>query len=268
MLTRCFQLAKKLVNSDYKNSRVEDPTKISDKQQKKVKQFSKEFFDKAVVKHRAHEKKRAEKKDIKVEDTPHAESDEVLDVKMSDDEDKAEDTSMFAGTEDSIGSLKRKREDAGAGNESVDLSASPMKRPRSTTPLPPPPPEDSPFPDTGGSDGSHKRKRAIDMENGKDESASPAKRSKSSTPPPPPPPMSSGDEKEDIKEMKRDMNGGDPMIKAEFGEGKQALNAPLPPPTPPAPIEDTKAGIETKTGEGRASKEDDDDKLKEDPPQI
>lgn len=54
-------MSKKLVSSDYKYKRVEDPTKISDRQAQKVKKYCKEFFDKAVVKHRAYEEKRAKR---------------------------------------------------------------------------------------------------------------------------------------------------------------------------------------------------------------
>jgi hypothetical protein len=55
------EIAKKLVNSDYKHNRVSDPTKISSKQEKNIKKFVKEFFDKAVVKHREHEKRKKER---------------------------------------------------------------------------------------------------------------------------------------------------------------------------------------------------------------
>ena len=43
------EIGKKLVASDFKHNRVEDPTKITDKQEKKVKKYVKEFFDKAVA---------------------------------------------------------------------------------------------------------------------------------------------------------------------------------------------------------------------------
>lgn len=52
---------KKLVASDYKNGRVDDPTSITVKQEKKVKQYVKDFFDRAVEKFREHEKKKAER---------------------------------------------------------------------------------------------------------------------------------------------------------------------------------------------------------------
>jgi hypothetical protein len=62
MVTDLCQLAKKLVNSDFKNGRVEDVHSISEKGERAVKKYAKEFFDKAVVKHREHERRRKEKK--------------------------------------------------------------------------------------------------------------------------------------------------------------------------------------------------------------
>ena len=44
------EVSKKLVSSDYKNKRVQDPTKVSDSQSKKVKRYVKEFLDRAVEK--------------------------------------------------------------------------------------------------------------------------------------------------------------------------------------------------------------------------
>lgn len=54
-------VSKTLVSSDYKHNRVEDPTFISDKQEKKVKKYVKDFLDKAVVKHHEHEKRKSER---------------------------------------------------------------------------------------------------------------------------------------------------------------------------------------------------------------
>lgn len=92
-----------------------------------------------MTKHRAHEKKKAEKEakkpESKLEDTPNVESDEAVDVKMTeDDEAKAE--------ESGSSSLKRKIDEVSKENGSID--ASPSKRPRSTTPPPPPPPPMTP----------------------------------------------------------------------------------------------------------------------------
>lgn len=53
-------VSKTLVASDYKHNRVDDPTMISDKQEKKVKKYVKDFLDKAVLKHHEHEKRRVD----------------------------------------------------------------------------------------------------------------------------------------------------------------------------------------------------------------
>lgn len=172
---------------------MQDPTQISEKQQKKVKQFCKEYFDKAVAKHRAHEKKKAanhaKEPGSKPEDTPNAESDEALDVKMSDDEEKPEDRSVLMDTEESGGSLKRKRHEAGNENGSLSASASPSKRPKSSTPTPPPPPpmmmtpgnEQTPNQEGDGLD--------IKPEHENDELGG----ARTPPPPPPPPPQDDGD---------------------------------------------------------------------------
>ncbi|KAJ9264048.1 hypothetical protein DTO195F2_2575 [Paecilomyces variotii] len=167
------ELAKKLVNSDFKNNRVEDPNQISEKKQKQVKKFCKEYFDKAVVKHREYEKKRAERKAKEAQEkgeTPtgsetKAEADSAAakedgsddeDFKMSDnegDDPKREGGSQISTppapppppgdpedeAEQEAGSLKRKR-DGNHDDKAGDGEHSPIKRPRSQTPPPPPPP--------------------------------------------------------------------------------------------------------------------------------
>ncbi|KAK8124836.1 SET domain-containing protein [Apiospora kogelbergensis] len=55
------EINKKLVSSDYKNKRVDDPTTITDKQEKKIKKYVKEYFDKAVQKYTAHERKKVDR---------------------------------------------------------------------------------------------------------------------------------------------------------------------------------------------------------------
>ena len=60
VLLTATKVSKKLVSSDYKNNRVTNPNTITPKQIKAVKKYTKEFFDKAVIKHREHEaRKRA-----------------------------------------------------------------------------------------------------------------------------------------------------------------------------------------------------------------
>lgn len=107
-------VAKKLVASDYKAGRVDNPTKISEKQQKKVKAYCKDYFDKAASKHKKLEEEKAARKE-KVNHnsskptssqptpshspppmtghsqihTPKKEEDDEEDIKMSDIEDHA-----------------------------------------------------------------------------------------------------------------------------------------------------------------------------------
>ncbi|KAH6654171.1 hypothetical protein BKA67DRAFT_592423 [Truncatella angustata] len=130
------EINKKLVSSDYKNNRVEDPTSVSKKQEHKIKKYVKEFFDKAVIKYNAAEKKKSEKgqsgansfsgtptgttkldDDMKVED----------DIIMSDDE----------GIDSTPPEQKRKRDD------DVDMTPSgpsPKRVKEEDAPPPPPPP--------------------------------------------------------------------------------------------------------------------------------
>lgn len=193
-------MAKKLVNSDFKNNRVGDPTKIDDKQQKKVKKFCKEFFDKAVAKHRAYEQRKAERQSKEPDSKPNDAAAEVVeddgpDMKMSDDEDDrvtAQDgetpTTM---TEDLQGHLKRKREDEpsiGDGSMTEYTTPSSSKRQRSSTPPPPPPPPMSPGNEQGqsGEDGN--------MKSDTDEPTPADKQDLDSPPPPPPPPPYPGQE--------------------------------------------------------------------------
>src|SRR5271154_5142266 len=80
------EIGKKLVASDFKNNRVEDPTKISTKQEKKVKKYVKDFFDKAVAKKAAHDKMKAAKKPhsgtngTDVEDAPNGQPSATADA--------------------------------------------------------------------------------------------------------------------------------------------------------------------------------------------
>lgn len=55
------EVNKKLVASDYKNKRVDDPTSISPKLEKKVKKYVKDFLERAVEKFKEHEKKKVER---------------------------------------------------------------------------------------------------------------------------------------------------------------------------------------------------------------
>jgi len=151
-------VAKKLVNSDYKAGRVDNPTKISEKQQKKVKQYCKDYFDKAASKHKKMEEEKATRKQKSgssqatpaqspkpsISETPKKEEDEE-DIKMSDIENEPPSPSESMKN----GSLKRKRStDLDAlikEEEDIDeLTKSPAKKLNLdgafSTPPPPPPP--------------------------------------------------------------------------------------------------------------------------------
>lgn len=156
---RCAKISKKLVSSDFKNNRVEDPTKISSRQEKHVKKYVKEYFDKAVAKKREHEKKKAERRgkegesaaspvpamaaDVKKED-----SDGDQDMAMSDDDEdgepKPESATPVTPSDQLLQAerLKRKRmNDEDPDNVKLeDKEATPSKRHKSESPPPPPPP--------------------------------------------------------------------------------------------------------------------------------
>ncbi|KIV90513.1 hypothetical protein PV10_07810 [Exophiala mesophila] len=160
------EIAKKLVASDYKAGRVKDPTKIDERQQKKVKEFCKQFFEKAYQKHKKHEqekgsKGRKPKPDVPTSSSgpspglsPAAADDDADDVKMSEDE---VDIGPSESPLDQNGTLKRKRieeQDAEPADSSVndgdeDVTASPAKRlnvaVEGSTPPPPPPPPAPPI---------------------------------------------------------------------------------------------------------------------------
>ena len=190
---------------------MDDPTKISEKQQKKVKQFCKEYFDKAVVKHRAHAKKKAERHskepERKPDDTPNVESDEAVDVKMSDDdEDRREDKSMVMEVGEPGGSLKRKRDEA--SKENGGSIGSPSKRQRSSSPPPPPPPM---TPGDGGEGRIGLEDNSPDMKYEEDELVDSMHALE--TPPPPPPPPE--DDKMPIKTEECDILPSNSMTKRE-----------------------------------------------------
>ena len=152
------EIGKKLVSSDYKNGRVKDPTSISEKQEKQVKKYVRDFFDKAVEKDKERQKKRAERKakgDLTKSPDPGlddgtkedaAKSDNEMEAAASDDEDeKVKPESATPATpldQLSLEGLKRKRDllhgDQDAGSE--DDESTPHKRTKSESPPPPPPP--------------------------------------------------------------------------------------------------------------------------------
>lgn len=169
-------VAKKLVASDYKAGRVDDPTKISEKQQKKVKNYCKDYFDKAASKHKKLEEEKTARRDkqghstpkdgsaqptplhspppptASFTNTPKKEEDDE-DVKMSDIEDH-EMMPPSPSVPTKYDSLKRKRSadlDALVKEEEDDLTKSPAKKlnlDTSSILTPPPPPPPAPPVDT------------------------------------------------------------------------------------------------------------------------
>lgn len=160
------EIAKKLVASDYKAGRVKDPTKIDERQQKKVKEFCKQFFEKAYQKHKKHEiekavrEKRKKARGMADEAASPAHSpprsppgetpveEDVEDVKMSDHEDDDVEATPGAQTpseRNGMGTLKRKRVEQDdpvgmADDDDQEPTGSPSKRPNLEIETPPPPP--------------------------------------------------------------------------------------------------------------------------------
>ncbi|KAI1777735.1 hypothetical protein F4818DRAFT_324066 [Hypoxylon cercidicola] len=139
------EVSKKLVASDYKNKRVDDPTSITEKQEKKVKKYVRDFFDRAVEKKKIYDMKKAERAtsghDISQAtpvsqpiETPTAKGDG--DVVMTDEED----VSLTPNSLD----RKRKREDDVVESPSLTPSETPsmkrLKEDEGDIPSPPPPP--------------------------------------------------------------------------------------------------------------------------------
>ncbi|KAI9677517.1 MAG: histone methyltransferase set2 [Caeruleum heppii] len=158
------EVSKKLVNSDFKHNRVEDPTRISSRQEKQVKKYVKEYFDKAVAKKRAHEKKKAEKSSqqngivespslptaaVPGNASPGSDDDQAMamsDVEP-DDEDVVVPSLRSPEIDESNGDvLKRKRDAEGHdGADPEGFDGTPSKRARSASPpIPPPPPPPPP----------------------------------------------------------------------------------------------------------------------------
>lgn len=166
------EVGKKLVASDFKNNRVENPTKISEKQEKKVKQYVREFFEKAVEKKKVLDEKRKEKEARKLANgsngVPKSIEDLKLETKDDADEDEAETMELTPNSPIDLGAsphrsipatpslsdLKRKRDDTetdtlpGGGTGEDSESNKRLKEESSTPPPPPPPPPpaESPLP--------------------------------------------------------------------------------------------------------------------------
>lgn len=159
------EIGKKLVASDFKNNRVEDPTKITPKQEKKVKKYVKDFFDKAVAKKAAHDKAKAEKKAKSTEASQSKDDDGVTttptgspmkiepddEIEVSGDEEESELVEASLPATPALATpneenLKRKREDLGELYDSMpdDTPFKRVKDEEDMEPSPPPPPPPPP----------------------------------------------------------------------------------------------------------------------------
>ncbi|CEI68465.1 unnamed protein product [Fusarium venenatum] len=155
-------IAKKLVASDFKNNRVEDPgAPLSDKQVKKIKQYVKDFLDRAVRKYGEHKRKADGDADTLMKDdqglsAAGSGAGSVVDGSDGTSLPKVDGTSVGAAVvsdREGSGSLgspdrKRKRDLETSGSPSVTSTDGPnMKRLREDeleAPSPPPPPPPPP----------------------------------------------------------------------------------------------------------------------------
>jgi [histone H3]-lysine36 N-trimethyltransferase len=170
------QVSKKLVNSDFKNHRVDDPTKISEKQLKNMKKYVKEFFDKAVAKKQEHDKKKAQKQNP---DNSQMSSVSALGDEISKKEEESDIDPMDVSDEE----VKNEQEE-------------------SDTPA-------TPFDQTTNGDGAKRKRHLAELETdrqGNGSTASPSKRVKSQSPPSPPPPPPPPADPADAEQVEEDVD--------------------------------------------------------------
>lgn len=151
------EVGKKLVASDFKNDRIENPTKISEKQEKKVKNYVRAYFEKAVAKKGDLDRRRKEKERGGIIKQSNEMIEVVIDMATQSQDEKDEDetiemspSSIQQDTTPGTPSAKRKRTESSEITGGDDLSDS-VKRikeeSKDNTPSPPPPPP----PPSGGS---------------------------------------------------------------------------------------------------------------------
>lgn len=156
-------VAKKLVASDYKNNRVNDPAApLTEKQERNIKKYVKDFLDRAVAKFEAHHKRKASETSKKGPDTeqgangkptPDADKAGESPIDSPPEPEAAADDIVLSDVEDDSPDApdrKRKRD-----IDAVEASASPLDGPDmkrlkedgadgATPPPPPPPPPENP----------------------------------------------------------------------------------------------------------------------------
>lgn len=149
------ELAKKMVDGDFKKGRITDPSKISDKQAKNIKKHAQEFFEKAVKKKAEADKRKAEKRakqdagshtpagspPIAAANSPMEADD--LEVTFSDNEaDEPEATP--AESTGSPSAVKRRIEQLVVDDDDEDSSSKRQRMESEDAQLPPPPPPPPP----------------------------------------------------------------------------------------------------------------------------
>lgn len=151
------EISKKLVASDYKNNRVSDPTMISSDRARGAKRHVKEFLDKAVLKFKEHERRKAAEREAKHGSTASREDgakSTPTDESTAQEADKIDDEVVLTDAEDdasptsSTSNSKRKREeeeiDSAVQTPSETPSAKRIKEDDADLPSPPPPPPPPP----------------------------------------------------------------------------------------------------------------------------
>jgi hypothetical protein len=147
-----------MVESDYKNNRVSDPTKISSKQVKAVKKYVVDFFNKAVKKRRDHDKKKKERADANRKaaekagpNTPPTLPTRSMEVEKVEEEDDVQlsedDMDAGAASDDENDKGKRKRQSETPATPLDGEEETTSKKLKLETPPPPPPPPPPPAED-------------------------------------------------------------------------------------------------------------------------
>ncbi|KAM3065681.1 histone methyltransferase set2 [Clarireedia jacksonii] len=211
------EVGKKLVASDFKNNRVEDPTRISEKQEKKVKRYVRDFFEKAVEKKKELERRRKEKGGDKTRVNGNGGSGVVKSEMGEDGDVKA---SAGLGNEEA-GVVKISSSPDTNANPDADMDDEPEIEVEAPSPLVSP---------TGQIDIELlKRKRERDDDGKEDEDRSPSESMSSkrvkefdTPPPPPPPPPKEGLELDGEMGVEEGMEGGEgDLIREGEEEGEE-----------------------------------------------
>ncbi|SPQ22862.1 2a0e0242-d3d5-4e16-b5f8-3b32135e54fb [Thermothielavioides terrestris] len=150
------EVNKKLVASDYKNNRVEDPTSISSKLAKKVRNYVQDFFERALVKYTEHEKRKAQRA-AAASSRPDGGAGAGPAATPVKDGDEAMSDVEGASSPGSSAGRKRKRDDEDLVESPEEGGAPPSETPSAkraredepaavpSPPSPPPPPADTPL---------------------------------------------------------------------------------------------------------------------------